>query len=256
MKKILIVIVVLLVLLFTGCEKQNYAETDNYLEGLRVFTHVTTSEDCDLGYSEVVFDTEEYQYNKYNVCPLEFVVQVDGEYINVYDYIEEYNISYEEVISSGVVYKYSETPLFEEVGIDIKNISIVEVTVLVVDGEILTTGLSHDWERVTLELDFDLIKNDILRILTRDTDERHISFEPRIMTYGPSPEIKVTLTDGYTTFRCSLDEDRAVYIDWVSSTNETKYFTADLFKGYESELNNLHNIINQLYQEQKGDDGL
>lgn len=254
MKSNIKILLLLLLFLLTGCNNEKYIETDEYLGELHIFVSDTDENECDSWDTEAVIVTDEYQYHRFIGCDIEFVVKVDGEYVDVFEYIKENNIPEETIIATNLVYKYSISPLYEELGIDIDNLSLVEISVYTVDGEIKIDGLSSDWEMIPVDIEYSIIQQYVIQSLTQETGfEYAIKHSYMDIPYGPSPEIRIILTDGDITFRISLDQSKAMYIQQISSISNTEFFYVGLWSGWENEIVLMNDIITNAYNQQKSD---
>ena len=204
--------------------------------------------------SETLFSIGTSDYYRYLGCP-NFFVKIDGEYVEVFEYIEATDLSQEQIIASGMVYEYSHDKLYETLGINYENITIDNVVVTVKNGEISTGEINQDLERVNLDIEIDDI-DDLLDLMFDSETGAMISIcrhESMCKEYGPSPEIKIHLTDGESDFVIEIDDGRRMTIELISTSNNNEYFYARRSANYEDVVSPLLDVINEAFDSKYGD---
>ena len=85
----------------------NYVTTHKYIIGYEIFDNKENDPTCTILYSYELFRTDEYvyMYDSHGCDISEFVVKVNGEYITLSDFIENYNVSNDDIEKSGIGYR-------------------------------------------------------------------------------------------------------------------------------------------------------
>jgi len=112
---VIIIVLILSVVTFIVLNSDSdYSSTGKYIIGYEIFDDNEKDPTCTMIKTYVLFSTDEfdYVYGSSGCSTEEFVVKVDNDYINISDFIENRNISNDDIEKSEIGYRcYECVPL-------------------------------------------------------------------------------------------------------------------------------------------------
>lgn len=96
-KKVFVIVLFSMFVFLIGCEQGSYTKTEHTLNGYDVYIYNSQQEICAEWYSMGIELEDDTIYHIINICPLSYVVLVDGEYISLIDFVQDYEVSREEL---------------------------------------------------------------------------------------------------------------------------------------------------------------
>lgn len=103
----LVAITLLIIIGFKIYFDSDYVSLDKYINGYEIFDNKENDPTCTMQYPYELFRTDEYVYIYYSQgCNIsEYVVKVAGQYIDLSIFIEEYDISNDDIEKSGIGFR-------------------------------------------------------------------------------------------------------------------------------------------------------
>lgn len=221
------VIIVLLLIVFltvTACQNVEYEMSFHKINGETIY--VMKENKCRTRYSEKVAEKDGQEYHISTCKPAYYTVYIDGKYIDLIEYIKENEFTDDQIIASNIVERYYSDSIADFLNIDLNNLDLISVTVRVRDGEIVRDIMNKGTETFTYDVTYEDIQEEIETILSRSVEsEYNVCFALECETfYGPSPDFRITLSDGKTSFVITIDEGKYLSMSEKQSVVDREYF--------------------------------
>lgn len=226
MKRVIIGVCGFVVLFMVSACSSQYEETPYTINGHQVYLYDSEQEICAAWYSMGITISEDTTFHFINMCPKSYVIKVDGEYISLISYVQEHDVTREELEQLEHGFFTSNASLLEEFGISLNSFTLESIVLLEYQGDITVSG---EWDRkVIIDLTKEDIKEELVPILSAELGSKEVCVvggesvcSPLL---GPTPLV-MTLTSG---------ENERLVLDLFAETIHVKYYVGE----------DLHSILN------------
>jgi hypothetical protein len=191
-----------------------------------------------------VIDSSTSDYRGIKCDDMDKYVLYDGDYIELYRFLDTHEVSNTELIESNLFYSYNDTPIYQELNIDLAQLSLIEVRDLRLDDG--TTAITSDDPSITvLDIMYTTIKDNVEDILKNDIGfEMYFCTSVRCESYGPSSDVIFTFTDGDTDFFLHLREGTTVFIESNQEDEQTPFFSVTIAHNIQVTVEAFYAIVN------------
>ena len=240
MKRVMVgVIVFVLFFMLSACSSQ-YEETPYTINGHQIYLYDSKQEICAQWYSMGVMISEDTTFHFINMCPKSYVIKVDGQYISLISYVQDNDVSREELAQLEHGFFTSNANLLEEFGVSLNDFSLESVVLLEFQGEITESG---QWdEKVVIDVQKDDLNEELVRILSAELGSKEVckvgenSMCSSLL--GPTPIVLTLMSE---------NNERLV-LDLFPETIHIKYYIGEDLYSILNYVSEPKEDIVQLYQ--------
>lgn len=228
MRKGLVFMLFVLLFLLSSCKQVEYETSDFYINGEAIYRMKDNV--CKVFIDEKVAEKEGKEYRIGTCTPPYYTVLIDGEYVDLIDYIKDNELDDDTIIESKIAQLYITDSYSTYLSIDLSRLELLSVSVSVnAKGKINTEGLQYHEERDGVPIEYAEIKDLVETLLNGEAGfEYSLYKEPATVSYGSFFEITVTLTDGSTEFVLQLSREIYGKMYSVSTSDSVQPFDATL----------------------------
>lgn len=251
MRNKLIVMTILIISFMSACSVKDINGTDIYIDNHQLYLKQIDSTDCVNNYSYDLYETVEYTFKILNKCNEEYVIEYEGDYISLKDYLKINDVKREELISSNVgviVYKDS---LITEFSIQIEKLELQDIEFIVVGDELQGAYLHSNARIVKVEsIDLSVLLKGVYDVLGQEISVDEYCTSYGCKPYGIHPEILLNLTNEDMQFTLSFQKStNTIYFEINDSEGEYPYVFIDITVSDINDFSNIYTVLVDVFEQ-------
>lgn len=235
MKKIILLLSIIFIL--SACENK-YIATGRFLNGNEIYYYESNQENCATWESMTIYEDEHLTYNYINTCPTFKVVKVEEEYISITSFLDNNEVSKEDILSSGLGYVDYYDSITTYLNIDFSNFTYSKTTVRLYEGELIEVNYTDELR--DLEIDNLLIDNDLANIINQPLGTKSVCEDLFCRVVGVTIPITIEYTYNDEIIFFGINENY-INVTYINGDYEAIiYYIEDI----DGEIDKIFDIIN------------